>query len=109
MGNQIFLKMPGTNSLNPFNDQKIYYAFALGNHDAQDDINPEVIYKLEKASKYSLCAHSQNVSFENFNYYIPIKSSLKEDHVSSMLWVFNSHSVGCVEEGSSWGCVEIVR
>jgi len=90
----------------PFIETETYYAFALGNHDAQDDISPQSIYELEKANKYSLCALSQNESFENFNYYLPVYSNIKENYASSILWIFDSHSVGCGEDWNSWGCVE---
>jgi len=89
----------------PFIDNDIYYAFTIGNHDAQGDVEPKTIYELEKKNKFSLCALSQEGSFDHFNYYLPVYSGLQKGNVSSFLWVFDSHSVGCSQESNSWGCV----
>ena len=90
----------------PFYTKQIYYAFALGNHDAYDGLlDPDALHELEKASNYSLLGHYLNNSFSNFTYYVPVYSSLKEDNISSLLWIFNTHAVGCGGDLYSWGCI----
>jgi len=68
-------------------------------------LSQKKIFELEKKNEFSLCALSQEGSYDHFNYYLPVHSALQKGNVSSLLWIFDSHSVGCSQESNSWGCV----
>ena len=91
----------------PFETKGVYYAFALGNHDANDgNLDPGPLHELAKNSTYCLTGHYLDNSFLNFTYYIPVYSGINEGNVSSLLWILDTHSTGCAGDEYSWGCIQ---
>ena len=91
----------------PFYKYQVPYAFLMGNHDAFDGgLDPRKLIQLERASEYSLFREHLDRGFPDFTYYLPVHSSLKNDIVSSMLWVLNTNAIGCKGDLYSWGCMK---
>ena len=40
------------------------------------------------------------------NFYIPVFSSFNTSHISAILWVFDTHSYGCLDNPGGYGCIE---
>ena len=60
----------------PFSDLKIPYAYALGNHDHQGNLNYQEIGELDKTHPYSLFKGTTSIDPTSIsNYVLEIKSS----------------------------------
>ena len=91
------------------NSQGYPHAIALGNHDAEANLDRAGVLKQDRAISGDL-SYSQ-VGPEDItgasNYYIEVHSGVSghEDRVDLRLWFFDSMSRGCEGNSSSWGCV----
>ena len=91
-----------------FLETKTLYAYALGNHDHQGDLDYPEIMKLDKTHPYSLFDGNQKIDSESIsNYNLKIYSSFKNKKadISSLLWIFDSKDRGCLNIPDSWGCI----
>jgi len=90
----------------PFIDNNVYYALALGSDDLNAGAELKDIINLEKSQKLSLYkTDSQNS--QDFVYYLPIESSGNSKNIAANIWLFNSHAKGdCGQDRNSWGCVD---
>lgn len=89
----------------PMTDAKIPYAYILGNHDAEGDLDRLQIVKLDQTNPWSVKQDSEGIPGTT-NFMIPIFSSRNQYELAANLWMFDSGSTGCDGFSSSWGCVE---
>jgi len=89
----------------PFNENNVHYALALGSEDLKAGAELEDIINFEKSNKLSLYNKFSKDSHD-FAYYLPIGSS-DSKKVAANIWLFNSHGKGdCAQNRNSWGCVD---
>lgn len=89
-----------------FTDNKLLYAYALGNHDHQADYDYEQIGALDKTHPYSLFEGNEvdeKDSMSNFS--IEIKSSFNQEETTTNLWMFDSKDTSCHGIDKSYGCI----
>ena len=91
-----------------FLEEKVFYAYAFGNHDIEADLDAEQIKILEESHPYSLFKGDMTEDNESVsNYYLKIFSSLekKENEISSLIWIFDSKRKGCLNRRYSYACI----
>jgi len=91
------------------NSQGYPHAIALGNHDAEANLDRAGVLREDRAISgdlsYSRIGPDDITGASN--YYIDVYSGVSghEDRVDLRLWFFDSMSRGCEGNSSSWGCV----
>ena len=91
-----------------FLNEKIFYAYALGNHDTEGDLNAEEIKKLEETHPYSLFKGDMTLDPESVsNFYLKIFSSFPDrpNEITSLIWIFDSKRHGCMNRKISYACI----
>ena len=91
-----------------FLEEKVFYAYAFGNHDIEADLNAEEIKLLEETHPYSLFKGDMTEDNESVsNYYLEIFSSLENrtNEISSLIWIFDSKRKGCLNRRFSYACI----
>jgi len=91
-----------------FTKMGIRYAFTLGNHDTDADLNAKEVGELDKTHSYSLFNGTDTIDPKSYsNYHLEVKSSFKEfkDQTTALLWIFDSKNRGCMDVPESWGCL----
>jgi len=83
----------------------IPYAFTIGNHDIDGDLDRYEIAKLDMTHPLSVRKTSEGIP-DTLNFYVPIYSSKNQDKLAANIWLFDSGSKGCMDHEDSWGCVE---
>lgn len=69
-------------------------------------MNYQEIGELDKTHPYSLFTKNHVDEKDGLsNYYVEIKSSLKPDETTALLWMLDTHDFGCDEIEESWGCI----
>ena len=90
------------------NSQGYAHAIALGNHDAEADLDRVGVLKADRtiSGDLSYTQIGPNDITGASNYFIDVYSGIsgKSDRVDLRLWFFDSMSRGCEGE-ESWGCV----
>ena len=89
----------------PFVETKTPYAFTLGNHDAEADLDASQIVKLDKTNPFSVLRTAEGIE-GTANYRIPIYSSKNQSHLAANIWMFDTGNIGCFGQDDSWGCIE---
>ena len=93
-----------TNWTLPFLQTQKRYAYTLGNHDDNADLNREQIVNLDMTNPYSLIQSSLGIHGVS-NYVLPVFSKFNSSHSSSNLWIFDSNDEGCEYNVFGWGCI----
>jgi len=88
----------------PFVESNIPYAYTLGNHDAEADLNPSKIVELDKTNPLSVLKTAESIP-GTANYRIPIYSSKDKTQLAANIWVFDTGNMGCDGVEDSWGCI----
>ena len=91
-----------------FLKEKIFYAYAFGNHDIEADLNAEEIQKLEESHPYSLFKGDMTLDPKSVsNFYLKIFSSFenRKDEITSLMWIFDSKRHGCLNKRFSYACI----
>lgn len=85
-----------------FKEFKIPYAYTMGNHDAQANLNRERILELDNTHDFSL----MDLNVGGTNYHLSIyKSNL--DDVGAKIWLLDTNEDRCSNaKTESWGCIE---
>jgi len=83
----------------------IPYAFTIGNHDLEADLDREGIAKLDMTHPLSVRKTSEGIE-NTLNFHVPIYSSKKEGDLAANIWLFDTGRKGCMGQEDSWGCVE---
>jgi len=89
----------------PISEAGIPYAFTIGNHDLEADLDRYQIAKLDMTHPLSVRKTSQGIP-DTLNFYFPIYSSQKEGEPAVNIWLFDTGRKGCMGQEDSWGCVE---
>ncbi len=69
------------------------YAYTLGNHDRQGNLNGEQIMDLDMSNPFSYSQKSTGIRGIS-NYWLPIYSSIEKDRVATSLWVLDTNAYG---------------
>lgn len=90
----------------PMRKLKVPYAYTLGNHDDQGDLNRKQIVDLDQTHPFSLTQYNPSATGAT-NYVVPIYSS-NSTHKTPvvMLWMFDTNDETCKGMTDSWGCFE---
>lgn len=91
----------------PMYKLKIPYAYTLGNHDDQGDLNRKQIVDLDSTHNYSLTQYNPLVKGAT-NYFIPIYpyKNRQSETPAALLWLFDTNDDNCEGTPDSWGCLE---
>jgi len=89
----------------PLNEAQIPYAYILGNHDAEGDLDKYKIVALDDTNPLSLRKKSEGIP-DTTNFVVPIQSSRNQNELAANIWLFDTGSISCDSFEYSWGCVE---
>ena len=89
----------------PFAEFNVPYAYTLGNHDADGDLNREQIAILDQTNPLSVRKNSTGME-NSLTFTFPIYSSKIEGQPAANIWMFDTGSLGCAGIEDSWGCIE---
>jgi len=89
----------------PFAEFNVPYAYTLGNHDADADLNREEISRLDMTNPLSMRNNATGIP-DSLTFTFPIYSSKKEGQPAANIWMFDTGSLGCAGQDDSWGCIE---
>ena len=89
----------------PTVEAKIPYAFTLGNHDAEADLTPRQIVRLDATSPYSIRNKSEGIQ-DTANFRVPVYASKNTSQLAAHVWVLDSGSYGCEDVKGGYGCIE---
>jgi hypothetical protein len=87
-----------------FTETETRYAYILGNHDYNADLNGDQIIALDQTNPYSLTQSSTDIHGYT-NYILPIHSSFSSKVPSAHLWMFDTHNQGCEDLEHGWSCI----
>jgi len=91
--------------LAPIVDANIPYAYTLGNHDGEGDLDRFHIAKLEETHPLSVRKGTEGIP-NTLNFVVPVYSSQNKTKLTANVWVFDTNYVGCDGLENSWGCIE---
>jgi len=89
----------------PLNEAQIPYAYILGNHDDEGDLDKFKIVALDDTNPLSLRKKSEGIP-STTNFVLPIHSSRNQNELAANIWFFDTGSVGCEGFTYSYGCIE---
>lgn len=89
----------------PMLEAQIPYAYTLGNHDMEGDLNNPQIVELDQSNPMSIRKESEGID-GTANFRIPIYASKNESQLAAHLWIFDSGAHDCEGNSDSYGCIE---
>ena len=89
----------------PLTDANVPYAYTLGNHDDEGDLNRRQIVQLDQTNPLSLRSQSEGIP-DTANFRIPVYASKNASQLAAHLWILDSGSYGCAGIDVGYGCIE---
>jgi len=87
-------------------ETQIPYAYILGNHDAEGELNRYQISKLDETNPFSVRRDCDGPAGK-LDFVIPLYSSKNETKLAANIWLFDTGDRSCDGfDDASWGCVE---
>jgi 3',5'-cyclic AMP phosphodiesterase CpdA len=91
-----------------YQNLSIKYAFTLGNHDTDADLNAKQVGDLDRTHPFSLFNGTNAIdplSYSNYNLEVKTAFDGYNNQTSALLWLFDSKNRGCMNIPDSWGCL----
>ena len=89
----------------PLNEAQIPYAYILGNHDDEGDLDKYEVVALDDTNPLSLGKTLERIP-NTTNFVLPIQSSRNQSELAANIWFFDTGSVGCEGFTYTYGCIE---
>ena len=89
----------------PMMEAQVPYAYILGNHDAEGDLDSFAIVDLDSSNPFSVRKGCEGIPHTT-NFIQPVYSSRNEDELAANIWMFDTGSTVCEGFEYSWGCLE---
>ena len=89
----------------PFPDANVPYAYTLGNHDDEGDLNKIHIVQLDETNPMSLRGTAEGIP-NTTNFYVSVYSSRNDSELAAVMWSFDSGTVSCDGVPGGYGCIE---
>ncbi|KAK8797206.1 hypothetical protein WA158_004416 [Blastocystis sp. Blastoise] len=88
------------------NETKIYYGYALGNHDEEADLKRKQIIELDMTNPWSMSELAPKETVGASNFVIPVYEYNSTSRIAFNMWFLDSMRSGCMGI-SGYGCVEL--
>jgi len=89
----------------PFIEAKVPYAYTLGNHDGDGDLNGDQIVELDQTNPYSLKNKMEGLPGSP-TFYIPIFSQHNNQELAANIWILDTPRRDCMGTRETYGCIE---